>query len=149
MTDATPQRAMILCHKSPVRHQPLAPLPSPHEPFLCAPYVADQTGRFRPAEKITQCPWAKGSERCRLKKHDFRNRKTGPCIPIRVLRCRSHGRYFTVYPMGHVPYGREPIMAVDPRGYPVDESKKQGVSRWRGSGFCSGSRSIGGASLAT
>jgi len=70
-----------------------------------------------------------------MRKHDFRKRKTGPCIPLRILRCKSHGQYFTVYPMGHVPYDRQPIVAVDFGGNPLDERKKEGVARWRGSGF--------------
>lgn len=70
-----------------------------------------------------------------MRKHGFRGRKTGPGIPIRTLRCKSHGQYFTVYPMGHVPYGRQPIVAVGLGGYPVDERKKEGVARWRDSGF--------------
>jgi hypothetical protein len=105
------------------------------EPFLCAPYVADEKGKFHPAEKITQCPWARGSERCRLRKHDFRKRKTGPGIPLRILRCQSHGRHFTVYPIGHVPYGRQPVVAVDLGGYPVEAKEKEGVARWRDSRF--------------
>ena len=136
------RRAELLCHSSPVQRQTSA-LPQPAsrrqpEPFLCAPYVADENGKFRPTEKITQCPWAKGSEPCRMRKHDFRGRKTGPCIPIRILRCKSHGQYFTVYPMGHVPYDRQPIVAVGLGGNPLDERKKEGVARWRDSGFCGG-----------
>ena len=141
VTDATPRRAELLCHSSPIQRQALAPSrtlpPSLRKPesFLCAPYVADENGKFQPTEKITQCPWAKGAEPCRMRKHSFRGRKTGPGIPIRILRCKSHGQYFTVYPMGHVPYGRQPIVAVGLGGYLVDERKKEGVARWRDSGF--------------
>ena len=135
------RRAEVLCHSSPAPRQAIAPSqalrcsPRQREAFVCAPYVADESGKFRPTEKITQCPWAKGSEPCRIRKHDFRRRKTGPGIPIRILRCRSHGLYFTVYPMGHVPCGRQPIAAVDLRGYPVDDRNKEGVAQWRESGF--------------
>jgi hypothetical protein len=133
------RRAEVLCHSSRVQSQ-ISGLQQPpsrrqRERFLCAPYVADESGKIRPAEKITQCPWAKGSEPCRMRKHDFRNRKTGPCIPIRILRCKSHGQYFTVYPMGHVPYERRPIAAVGLGGDAVEERKKEGVTRWRDSGF--------------
>jgi hypothetical protein len=51
------------------------------------------------------------------------------------MRCRSHGRHFTVYPLGYVPYGRQPVVAVDLGGYPVGGTEKEGVARWRDSGF--------------
>ena len=135
------RRAEVLCHSSPAprqalaRSQPSPPSQRQPEPFLCARYVADENGEFRPTEKITQCPGAKGSVPCRMRKDGFRGRKTGPRIPLRILRCRSHGRYLTVYPIGHVPYGRQPVVAVDLGGYPVEAKKKEGVARWRDSGF--------------
>jgi hypothetical protein len=48
-----------------------------------------------------------------LVEHHQRERKTGPQIPVTVLRCRTHRRAFTLYPLGHVPYGR---LAVAPVG---------------------------------
>ena len=44
---------------------------------------------------------------------------TGPCFPLRVMRCHAHGRYFTLYPRGHVPYGREAVAPVAPDGQPT------------------------------
>ena len=38
--------------------------------------------------------------------HHLRERKTGPQIPVTVVQCRTHRRAFTIYPLGHVPYGR-------------------------------------------
>lgn len=35
----------------------------------------------------------------------------GPCFPIRVMRCRVHRHGFTLYPPGHVPYGRKRLAA--------------------------------------
>jgi hypothetical protein len=32
------------------------------------------------------------------------------------LRCRGHGRSFTVYPPGHVPYGQVPLVVLAPDG---------------------------------
>ena len=37
----------------------------------------------------------------------YRERKTGPCVPVAVLKCATHGNGFTLYPCGHVPYGRQ------------------------------------------
>lgn len=151
VTDAAPRRAELLCHSCPTQRQtsalPQPSLPRQAEPFLCVPYVANENGKFRPAEKIMQCPWAKGSEPCRMRKHDFRRRKTGPCIPIRIMRCKSHGQYFTVYPLGHMPYHRQPIVAVDLGGYPVVEREKEGVAQWRDSGFRGGSGCFGRKAL--
>ena len=45
--------------------------------------------------------------------HHLRERKTGPQIPVTVVQCRTHRRAFTLYPLGHVPYGR---LAVAPVG---------------------------------
>jgi hypothetical protein len=41
-----------------------------------------------------------------------RARKTGPSIALVVARCLSHRRSFTLYPPGHVPYGRVAIVPV-------------------------------------
>jgi hypothetical protein len=56
---------------------------------------------------------AVGDEACVLVVHHTRDRKTGPRIPITVLQCRTHRRAFTLYPLGHIPYGR---LAVAPVG---------------------------------
>jgi hypothetical protein len=55
-----------------------------------------------------------GDVACELTVHHRRERKTGPQIPVTVLRCRTHHRAFTLYPLGHVPYGR---LAVAPVGF--------------------------------
>jgi hypothetical protein len=49
-------------------------------------------------------------------KKDWRDRVTGPCFPLLVLRCTTHKRAFTLYPLGHVPYGRAAIAPVAPDG---------------------------------
>lgn len=54
-----------------------------------------------------------GDEACVLTVHHRRERKTGPQTPVMVLHCRTHRRAFTLYPLGHVPYGR---LAVAPVG---------------------------------
>jgi len=112
--------------------------------FICTPYVVDPQGRRRPTEGITQCPWAKGSERCRLKKPDWRERKAGPCMALRLIYCRSHSRHFTIYPMGHVPYSRMRVLPVDAAGHPIESSEdrlvgdREAAARWEGSWLRSG-----------
>jgi hypothetical protein len=51
-------------------------------------------------------------EACVLVVHHVRERKTGPRIPVTVLQCQTHGRAFTLYPLGHLPYGRLAIAPV-------------------------------------
>jgi len=123
---------MTVCHRSDRESEPA---------FICAPYVGEAQGCRRPTERITQCPWAKGSERCRLKKHDWRERKTGPCMALRVFYCRIHNRHFTVYPMGHVPYSRMRVLPVDAAGHPIESvedrviGNQEAAARWEGSWF--------------
>lgn len=52
----------------------------------------------------------------------WRKRKTGPRIPLAVVRCRTHGgSAFTLYPPGHFPYGRQPVLQVAPDDSPVHD----------------------------
>ena len=57
-----------------------------------------------------------GAISCRVRVHGIRERKTGPEFPLVVIRCTTHGRSHTLYPPGHVPYGRVAIVQVDPSG---------------------------------
>ena len=59
------------------------------------------------------CAWASaGPAPCRIGRKGYRLRKTGPCHPVCVLRCYTHSVYFTVYPPGHVPHGRQAVVVV-------------------------------------
>jgi len=68
---------------------------------------------------------------CDVQPHDWRPRITGPCFPLRVVRCKTHLRSFTLYPAGHVPYGREAVAPVSPDGQPTGEC----VDRFAGTIF--------------
>lgn len=70
---------------------------------------------------------------CRLGVHGRRERKTGPCFPLTVVRCRPHGRAFTLYPPGHVPYGRAQIAPVAPGGSLVVDDG--GAPAWESTAF--------------
>jgi hypothetical protein len=87
--------------------------------FVCAVYRGLEGGRLEPACEFSHCPCSDGDRPCRLKKHSFRARKTGPKFPLRVVYCHTHQRHFTVYPMGHVPYGRESVAPLDLQGCPT------------------------------
>lgn len=67
-----------------------------------------------PAVMPQSCVHAsKGDPACVLAVHHVRERKTGPRIPVTVLQCQTHRHAFTMYPLGHIPYGR---LAVAPVG---------------------------------
>ena len=108
-------------------------------PFLCAPYVVVE-GNARPVEGISRCPWSRGGEECRLSPHSLRVRKTGPKFPLWVMRCPLHDQYFTVYPVGFVPYARRGLAPLDVAGHPLQApegaSARQGRGeKWRGTMF--------------
>ena len=106
--------------------------------FICAPYAADEGGAWRPVGAIPQCPYSEAPEPCRIVLHGFRERKTGPEFPIQVLHCGTHARYFTVYPMGHVPYGRVRMAPVDPGGDALEGVEGEVAASWRGTLFRGG-----------
>jgi hypothetical protein len=59
---------------------------------------------------------APGDPTCELRVHHRRDRKTGRQVPVTVVQCRTHGHACTLYPLGHVPYGRLPVAPVAPDG---------------------------------
>lgn len=91
-------------------------------------YTPDVAGRLvAPVPDV--CPFAEDAAAdCTLWVDHYRERKTGPCFPLAVARCGVHGRAFTLYPPGHVPYGRVAIAPMTADGElivepaePVDE----------------------------
>ncbi len=83
--------------------------------FVVTAYV-DDAGQMI-AEVPTEGPCTgQDTQPCRVVVDHFRERKTGPEYPLTVVRCLTHRWGFTLYPPGHVPYGREPIVAVGPDG---------------------------------
>ena len=81
-------------------------------PFVITPYSAGETGVFKPAKPDAGSCHVEGGKACVLWVDHLRERKTGPCIPLTVLACGTHGVCFTVYPPGHVPYGRTRVAPV-------------------------------------
>ena len=73
-------------------------------PFITTPYTADAGGTQIPAWP-NQCLCREPDVGCWLVLDHWRERRTGPCHPIAVVRCRVHDCAFTLYPRGHVPYG--------------------------------------------
>ena len=83
-------------------------------PFVTAAYVPGNAAALGPAVMPRACVHAAiGDDACVLVVHHVRARKTGPRVPVTVLQCRTHRHAFTLYPLGHIPYGR---LAVAPVG---------------------------------
>ena len=96
--------------------------------FVVAPYVIDANDRLAPAE-LHCCPYATDGHKCKIRKQQWRVRKTAVAHPLLVLWCVQHGHCFTIYPPGHVPYGRQRLAPIAPDGQPlgIDDS---GTALW-------------------
>jgi len=94
-----------------------------------AAYERDGSGTLQ-GVLPSRCPLGDDGSECRVGLHDHRSRKTGPQIPLVVARCHRHEVSFTVYPPGHVPYGRTAVAPVDLQGRRVapTEPAELGVS---------------------
>jgi hypothetical protein len=92
------------------------PRPLARRSFIITPYGGADDGSLRPSmpDRCNQAA-AEGTG-CELRAHHWRERKTGPQFPLLVVRCETHGVAFTLYPPGHVPYGRVAVAAVDDQG---------------------------------
>jgi hypothetical protein len=86
---------------------------------MVTPYTADAAG-VMVASMPSSCSRREADDPrdppCRLRKDHRRDRKTGPLFALTVARCRPHRRAFTLYPPGHVPYGRTAIAPVSSDG---------------------------------
>jgi hypothetical protein len=70
----------------------------------------------------SSCPWRDaGDGPCSLWVDHHRDRKTGPCFALTVMRCGRHSRGFTLYPPGHVPYGRVAVAPVSSGGALIED----------------------------
>jgi hypothetical protein len=85
--------------------------------FIVTPYVVGPDDVLGP-EMPAACPRAtgEGEKGCRLGIHHRRKRKSGPRHPLVVATCRTHGGSFTLYPPGHRPYARAPLVRLAPDG---------------------------------
>lgn len=96
------------------------PTPGPvaRPAFIVTPYEATPDGRLVP-QMPRDGPCREPGAACRLYVHHLRERSTGPCFPLTVVRCVTHRRAFTLYPPGHIPHGRVAVVALAPSGEPV------------------------------
>ena len=87
------------------------------------------------AQLPTTGPCCLPGDPCQLRVDHLRPRKTGPCHPLCVVRCDAHGRSFTLYPPGHVPYGRHPLAPVASDGGRVHAAEGAQGGPWCGTVF--------------
>lgn len=91
--------------------------PLRQRPFIVTPYVAAPGGGLVAELPAVCLRGADGDERrCSLSIHHHRERKTGPRHPLTVVSCRTHRICFTLYPPGHRPWGRQPLVRLAPDG---------------------------------
>lgn len=95
-----------------------SPRPLARRSFVVTPYTVERDGEFVPTMPA-ECPAAGEAGDhgcCRICVQHWRLRKTGPGFPLVVAECCTHGVAFTLYPPGHVPYGRVAVAPVDSGG---------------------------------
>ena len=103
--------------------------------FATTPYAADASGELR-AVLPARCVYASPRDTCSLYVDHRRRRKTGPRYPVAVVGCTVHpvGRH-TLYPPGHVPYGREAVVSCSASGALLRASET-GARVWAATLFC-------------
>ena len=90
--------------------------PRSPRPFIVTAYVVGPAGQLEPPMP-SSCPLgARAQEDCRLSMHHRRRRKSGPGHSLAVIKCRTHGIGFTLYPPGYGPYRRQPVERLSPDG---------------------------------
>lgn len=83
--------------------------------YIITPYHIDAHGCLQP-EFPDQCSYAPDGKSCQLSIDHYRDRKTGPCFPLCVVFCATHGIHFTLYPPGHAPHARQRLVPLAPDG---------------------------------
>ncbi len=101
--------------------------------YVISEYHVDDIGTLRP-ELPDYGPCHVWNDRpCKITSSFFRNRETGPCFPLLIVKCETHDKAFTIYPPGHFPYGRKLLAQVAPNGDSI--TKENGLKRFEGTLF--------------
>jgi hypothetical protein len=95
--------------------------------FMC--HEDSETGKCTTVPKvpITFCPI--GSDKCGEHKHckvtilRERKRKQPRNLTVLDAHCETHSLFFTIYPIGYTPYGRQPLVELDRSGNEIDHEK--------------------------
>lgn len=93
--------------------------------FTVTPYAADAAGEMVASMPSSCLRREAGDPPCRVWVDHRRERKTGPLFALTVARCGPHDRSFTLYPPGHVPYGRIAIAPVSVDGALVKDAPSE------------------------
>lgn len=121
---------MTLPYSVHLKRNRIKPYPIPKQVgnriFVVTPYNTDDE-ECLPAVIPDSCPEGYKDEKiCRITVDHLRDRKTGPCFPLTVVKCHTHGRCFTLYPPGHYPYGRQLLVGlVDVDGKEIEISTEE------------------------
>lgn len=78
--------------------------------FVTTAYLAGDDGHLE-AVVPEHCMCGGDGRPCRVWRHAYRERHEGPGHRLLVVRCTTHGVYFTLYPPGWTPWGRKPVVA--------------------------------------
>jgi hypothetical protein len=96
--------------------------------FATAPYGLGDLAPPAPLVQPWSCLGADGDwGDCAIRVHHRRERKTGPGFALVVLYCRTHRHAFTLYPLGHVPYGRLALAPVSCDGELLHSAEAHGA----------------------
>ena len=87
--------------------------------FVVTPYIPDRDGIIQPQVPNVGPCCGLDKRPCKICSDHDRERKTGPRFLLRVVRCRTHNKSFTLYPPGYVPYGRKPVGNLAEDGNPI------------------------------
>lgn len=85
-------------------------------PFVITPYTEGEDGVLVPVMPEAGPCAERDGRACQVWVDHVRERSTGPRFPLTVAACGTHGLAFTLYPPGHVPYGRAAMAPVTPEG---------------------------------
>ena len=75
-------------------------------------------------EKPIMLPCGEDGCACQVWIHDWRARVEGPEFKLLVVYCKTHDRYFTVYPLGWAPYERARVVPVSETADDLDAWKQ-------------------------
>lgn len=101
---------------------------------MISPYSTDSTGELVPVLPET-CPHHDvDSQPCKICIDHDRPRKTGPYSSLRVVKCITHRKRFTLYPPGCTPFSRKILLHVAADGGRVLDLG-DGAERFRGTQF--------------
>jgi hypothetical protein len=131
-TPATGLQGVVLRHQEGCHTQD----PKRKHDFIIGSYRQDDVGEWF-VDLPVRGPCAdRAKNACKIKLKLQRERKTGPRHPLFVVKCETHGRFFTIYPPGFGPYVRKrlPCQQVDAQAAPalraVRDAADEQVPRW-------------------